>query len=393
MRNTPEPTGSRILHICNWYPTPLEPDAVPFIRRHISSLSPFFQQEVWHIEVNNYGAQWGFMRTGPFAERTYVAHVHTKRWLFMEWLSFLLIAWAWIIRDRSKQYDLVNFHVAYPNCTRLALLKKIIRTPMVITEHWSAYHSSFNATSNGVDRIRSIFHQGIPVIVVSQALRKDIADFAGPPAPRFHIVDNVVDPAVFHPTDEAKTREGRFFAIAGWNQMKRPDLIIESLARMRTLGWPARLRIAGKGPKLEEMLEQIARLGLEHHVDLLGHLDERSVAQEMNQAHALLHASVYETYSVVTAEALCCGTPVIASDVGALPELIGPGMGRLVPTNDPEEWIRVWAESWHELLNVDRQDVARRMLDRADIKSVGAKYAAILNAEISLQRKAIVAST
>ena len=169
--------------------------------------------------------------------------------------------------------------------------------------------------------------------------------------------------------------------------MKRPDVMIESLARMRALGWPARLRMAGNGSKLEAMKVQIAQLGLEAHVDLLGQLDERSVAKEMDQAHALLHASTYETYSVVTAEALCCGTPVIATDVGALPELIGTGMGRLVPSNDPGEWTRVWAEAWHELLHVDRQAVSRRMSERADIKSVGARYAAILNAEIGVQRK------
>lgn len=387
MRNHLEPPGARILHICNWFPTRSEPGIVPFIPRHISSLSPFFQQDVWHVEVKNTGNRWELVRDNPFSDRTYRAEVRSKRWLFIEWLSFLLIAWAWITRDRSKTYDLINFHVAYPNCARLKLLKMLFRKPIVITEHWTAYHRGFGATSKGVGRIKSIFHQHIPVIVVSRALQKDIVDFAGPPQPRIYVVDNVVDPAVFHPSEEQQTREGTFFAIAGWGHLKKPDVLIESLARMRARGWNARLRMAGNGSKLEAMRKQIAQLGMDDHVDLLGQLDENSVALEMDRAHALLHASAYETYSVVTAEALCCGTPVIASDVGALPELIGPGMGHLVPSNEPDEWTRVWSEAWHELLHVDRNAISRRMTEKANMSSVGERYAAILTAETGLQGK------
>src|SRR5204863_4212602 len=121
---------------------------------------------------------------------------------------------------------------------------------------------------------------------------------------------------------------------------------------------------------LDALRKRIAELDLTAHVDLLGQLDEQHVAQEMRAAHAMVHASDYETYSAVCAEALCCGTPVIASGVGGIPELVGPGEGQLVATNTAEEWTATWAAAWKELLIADRGSISRTMIQRAGIESV-----------------------
>ena len=72
---------------------------------------------------------------------------------------------------------------------------------------------------------------------------------------------------------------------------------------------------------------------LGHNIILLGILNKLSIALEMQQANAFVHASNYETFSVVCAEALCCGTPVIASNVGGIPEFVNESNGILVENN------------------------------------------------------------
>jgi len=282
--------------------------------------------------------------------------------------------------------DLVNFHIAYPNCVRIRLLRRVMRRPMIITEHWSGYHFSFNSTSKGLDRIRGIFHAGVPMIVVSPALEDDIVRFAGPPKPKSYIVDNVVEPEVFNYRPEVVRTTGSFFTIAGWRSPKRPDVLLEAMARMREQGLVAKLRIAGIGPKMEAMRDQVTSLGLEDQVEFLGQLDAHAVADEMRHAHALVHASDYETYSAVCAEALCCGTPVIASAVGGVPSLVLPDRGVLVPENTVEAWTRVWSSAWNDVQRMDPARFAEATIARVNAEGVGKRYFHVLTEVIEQGR-------
>ena len=366
-----------VLHITSWYPNALVPHEAPFIERHVRALDTHTINTVWQIDVRQ-ADRWEWLGKGPQADRTLLLRTPLKRWLIMEWMATFLILWAWVTRDRKLPVDVINFHIAYPNCTRIRLLRWIMRKPLVITEHYSAYRIGFNSKAKGVDRIRRIFHAGVPVIVVSRALQGDIERFAGPPLPTMHVVDNAVSQAVFHPDPSASPEPGRFFTLAIWRFPKRPDLLLDTLAQLRAEGYDARLRIAGVGPGSPAMIERIASLGLGPHVELLGQLDEHAVADEMRRAHALVHASDYETYSAVCAEALCCGTPVIASRVGGIPEFVTDHLGVLVPENSVEAWVRCWKEAWRPLLAMDRNHLASTMEQRAGSTTVGARYHRVL---------------
>jgi len=370
------------LHITCWYPNHLIPHETPFITRHIAALAPHCDNTVWHIDTRQ-GKRWSYLGNGPKAHRTLLLTAPLKRWFIIEWFSTMLILWAWLTRDRSKKVDVVNFHIAYPNCTHIRLLRWVMRRPMVITEQWSIYHMSFKGASKGLNRVRRIFHAGVPVIVVSKALENDITLFAGPPKAEFHIVDNLVEPEVFHYLPDVVPRTGVFFTIAGWRNPKRPDSLIEAMALMRERGLNARLRIAGIGPKLPAMHELVARLGLVDQVDFLGQLSPEEAAAEMRNAHAMVHSSDYETFSAVCAEALCCGTPVIASAVGGVPSLVLADRGALVPDNTPETWARVWSAAWTDVLRMDRPRFAAAMTERVNAPRVGAHYYGILQQVIA----------
>lgn len=366
-----------VLHITAWYPNVLVPHETPFIERHIRALDAHVHNTVWHIDVRQ-GTEARLIKAGPKADRTLLRTTRAKRWMLIEIMATLTILWAWFTRDRSRPVDLINFHIAYPNCTHIRLLRRIMRRPVVITEHYSAYRFGFNATTKGADRIRRIFHAGVPVIVVSRALQGDITRFAGGPTPRFLVVDNAVDTSIFKPVPGVGPEQGRFFTIAGWRKPKRADLLLDAMAAMRKKGVQVRLRMAGDGPLMASIKERIAALDLGDHVDLLGQLDEHAVVDEMRRAHALVHASDYETFSAVCAEALCCGTPVIASRVGGIPEFVTDDLGTLVSENDPAAWATAWRDSWTARWEQDRARTSAIMSVRVDAKVVGARYHAAL---------------
>lgn len=366
-----------VLHITRWYPNVTAPDEAPFIARHIGALVPHARAVVWHIDVRG-GAPWGLETRCLQADRTWILSMPTERYLLQEWAALLIMVWAWLTRPRTVRIDAVNFHVAYPNCAWVGMLRRIMPRPMLITEHWSAFRRRFGLPPGKGHRIKRIFHKDIPVIVVSKALQRDIQEFAGPPFPRFHIIDNAVDPKVFHHDATVPVEPGHFFALSGWRFPKRPLVLIDAFARLRDLGLDARLTIGGSGAMIADMQARITELQLDDRIALVGHQNEVEVALRMQRAHAFVHASDYETYSAACAEALSCGTPVVASRVGGIPEFVGAEDGILIEVNDAEHFAQAIAENWDRLLRADRASRSARMRVRAGKEAVGMRYAAVL---------------
>jgi glycosyltransferase involved in cell wall biosynthesis len=368
----------RTLHITSWYPNVLEPREAPFIKRHMDALRSCGEHDVWHVHVLP-GSRWHLHRKGLYADRTLIWETPIGRWYLIELLTFLLIAFAWITRDRRRTVDLVNLYIAYPAGVRVTWLRRIIRRPFVLAEQWSAYHFNFHGAGSGADRARRIFHHGLPIICVSRALADDIRTFSGRRDLDARVIDNVVDVTAMHAGGSAVAEEGRFFAVSLWRRPKRPEVMLEALALLIAQGRRAHLRLGGDGPEMDNIRKAIDRLHLRDHVTLLGRLQPEQIGVELHAAHALWHCSDYETFSVVCAEALCCGTPVFASNVGGIPGFVDATNGTLIDRNEAATWAQAVLDNWDMALAIDRTDLAQRMSTRFAPATVGARFQSILN--------------
>jgi glycosyltransferase involved in cell wall biosynthesis len=330
----------RVLHITNWYAEPLVPERVPFISEHFAALAPYVTQQLWHVEVQEATWRWRWQRPicGPNAYSLILA-APVASWQLREWLTLLLLV---LLRLRLWRggWDLVVLHIAYPLLRFPRLVQLLFGRRLLLIEHWSAYHTNFQLSpaSPSLRRLQSMFATGIPVVAVSQALAADIRRFVGRPDLAVTVVPNAVDTSLFRPDPQVPLPpSSTFLMVASWAPIKRPLLV---LAAIRALlpQWPLlRLRVIGGGELLPAMQAYIAAHGLAEAVQLLGPHPKTRIASELQRSTAFLHPSAYETFSVVCAEALCCGVPVLASAVGALPELITPASGRLV-ANTADAW-------------------------------------------------------
>jgi colanic acid/amylovoran biosynthesis glycosyltransferase len=144
----------------------------------------------------------------------------------------------------------------------------------------------------------------------------------------------------YHPPEAGETL--RIFTCARLNLVKGHQDLIDAIALLRDQGTDVRLDIAGEdddgGNGFRGVLEtKIRDLSLEDHVTLLGAIDESEVRQRLGTAHLFLLASWAEPLGVAYMEAMSCGTPVIGTDAGGVPELIETGVdGILVPPKDPK---------------------------------------------------------
>ena len=124
------------------------------------------------------------------------------------------------------------------------------------------------------------------------------------------------------------------------------------------------LAIAGDGPERDELEQRVSTLGLRDRVHFLGALSREDVLRLFRAADAVILSSSWENLPHTVLEALAVGTPVIATAVGGVPEIVRDGEnGLLVPADDPV----ALAEAIRRLVS---DDALRRRLADASPESV-----------------------
>jgi glycosyltransferase involved in cell wall biosynthesis len=215
------------------------------------------------------------------------------------------------------------------------------------------------------------------VITVSECSKRDIMKIIGLPAERIHVIGNAVD-ASFYPVRDAwllanvRERYGiasRFVLyFGGFDMRKNVPRIIEAYGKLpESLRREYQLVIAGRYQHLGHPLypdprETVRRLGLEGSVIFTGQIREQDKAPLYSAATVYMFPSLYEGFGMTVLEAMACGTPVLTSNVSALPEVVGDA-GALV---DPYS-AKAITDKLAELLDRQstRDELSRRGLERA----------------------------
>ena len=174
------------------------------------------------------------------------------------------------------------------------------------------------------------------LVVPSESLRQ-LALTWGVRAERITLLPNPVAPPELGARDELRTRhglEGPTLVFAGrLAPQKRLDVALDALARADGVT----LLIAGDGPDEQELRRHAGTLGLDGRARFLGPQPRRTVFELLRAADAALLSSSWENFPHMAVEALAVGTPVLATSVGGVAEIVRDGEnGLLVPSEDPE---------------------------------------------------------
>jgi glycosyltransferase involved in cell wall biosynthesis len=215
------------------------------------------------------------------------------------------------------------------------------------------------------------------VITVSECSKRDIVKLLGLAPQRIHVIGNAVDDRFFPVRDAwllASVRErygigSRFILyFGGFDLRKNVPRVIEAYSRLpETLKREYQLVIAGRYQHLGHPLypdprETVRRLGLERSVIFTGQIREQDKAPLYSAATVYAFPSLYEGFGMTVLEAMACGTPVVTSNVSALPEVVGDA-GSLVDPYSSEAISQALAELLES--QERRADLARRGLERA----------------------------
>jgi glycosyltransferase involved in cell wall biosynthesis len=247
---------------------------------------------------------------------------------------------------REQRFDHVH---AYGNLSAL-LLTFIAKIPVTYTEEdappWQCRyrHRWEHLIRRAIYRAVNVnaWRRVERVGVQFPSLRDELVERWGVPAAHVFVIANGTDIELFHP--EPSRRVGaaavparsapvelqrvenarnagfpRYCLFVGrLTSRKAPDLLLRALARVPDV----RCMFVGDGP-MRSQLEQLARaLGLEQRVEFLGSMESGQLPPLYSHADLLVLPSFSETTPLVAAEAMACGTPVLATRIAGLPAMV-----------------------------------------------------------------------
>jgi glycosyltransferase involved in cell wall biosynthesis len=239
------------------------------------------------------------------------------------------------------------------------------------------------------------------VVTKSEHLRER-AIRMGIDAGKVRTVRNGCNPAVFHLADRSVARAelgvvqgAELVLFVGRLDCAKGILeLLEAFTSLANRRPNLRLAYVGDGPEGEQLRRKAADLGLHDRICLVGACLSQKVAQWLTAANVLALPSYREGYPNVVIEALSCGRPIIATDVGGIPELVTESSGILVAPRDSralasaiekameqnwdeqsisKQFHRSWDEAAGELLGICEQAVQQRAEEwRLPAKAVAA---------------------
>ena len=182
------------------------------------------------------------------------------------------------------------------------------------------------------------------------------------PVGKTHVVYNAVDTRLFFPRQESIDDSGPLRLLFVGKYWKRKGLC-ETLGAVEMLGQQVTLNVAGLSGKESPLLQVVSSLGLGERVRFFGVLPRAQMAQLYRDSDVLLLPSHREALGVAALEGMASGLPVIATQVGGIPEIVDhETTGLLVPVHSSE----AIAAAVRRLLDVHfRMQLGRQGRERA----------------------------
>jgi glycosyltransferase involved in cell wall biosynthesis len=303
------------------------------------------------------------------------------RWLYPPggtWLNPLFLAaqlFGSVARLRkSFRFQLIDAHFAYPDGIAAAYLASLLRLPFSVTLRGNeTMHAGRSPAIRST--MRWALRRATRVITVSESLRQFAISLDVRPE-LVKTIPNGIDSEIYSPRDRNQSRRRHslpvdrpiVLSVGALIERKGHHRAVEALASLRAKGLhPLLLIVGAPGPegRFEDKIRAaVADLKLENEVIFFGQAGPDTVAELMSAADVLCLATTREGWPNVVSEALACGTPVVATDVGGIPEMIpSERYGIVVPANHQERLAealeRALRNQW------DRDEIARKGRERS----------------------------
>lgn len=369
-----------ILHYPTAYPDPSrgDPYGQIFIKEHVLAMQQYhaalvlhfsplpplgrFPVEITRVEEDGIDTIRVYMRKFriPLISRLFVYTV-------------LLTVYLRIIASGFRP-DVLHMHI-FAEVRHVLFLSKLLRIPGVITEHWTALcpDDPQNLPPSRLSKAKWVYENSRLVLPVCEYLRQCIKTSTGAHFDH-RIIYNAVNTSTFRFIPRkapSKVAPIRLLTVARLEAQKDFPTLFDATRRLNQSGVITTLDIVGDGPQRNEFENLAKALSIEGIVTFHGKQPKDVIARMMQDSDIFILSTKWENSPCVIGEALSCGTPVVASSVGGIPELVGEQDGLLVPKEDAE----ALAEAIRQIVNCreryDSVTISKRAHARFSYEAIG----------------------
>ena len=360
-----------ILFISSWFPNKIEPTNGNFVQRHAEALSLLHHVEILHAIGDSEQKE-----TYVFDDKI----INEIRTLIVYYRNTTNPILNFVRRMKAYQMgffkminpDLVHANVLQKSMLFAVYLKWKFKIPFVVTEHWSGF-LKINRTKLSKSQLyisKFIAKRSAFILPISHYLKNDLKDLDF--IDRMEVVENVVDTKLFH-VKKTETKLFTFLHISNLISLKNPEKIIFATINLAKEFSNFELQIGGDGD-VESLNNLIKKNNAENFIKTFGTLSLAEVAEKMRNSNCFVLFSNNETQGCVILESISSGTPVIATNVGGIPEIINEKNGILI-SNCETELINAMRSVLQQEITFDQpQNLHQFIEDHYSMKIIARKF-------------------
>lgn len=359
----------KVVFLARWYPHKYDPMFGLFVQRHAEAAACYHNISVVYVHPDEKA------QNRYDIERTDEDGVDTIR-VYYKKQGKLCSAWRYLRScvkglKMAGKADLIHVHVL----TRMGLIahwwKYLNGTPYIITEHWSRYlpGNDFSGTMRKWWTKRSV--RRAAMVTTASRILADAMQSHGLRNRRYELLPNVVDTNLFKPIPHHNEVPKIVHVSCFEDKSKNISGLLEALKLMKGGGVAYQAVLIGEGMDLEAMKRRTELMGLSDRVRFTGLLQGQELVDELATGDFFVLPSHYETGGIVLLEAMACGLPVVATRVGALPEIVDERNGLLVPAGDTQALAEAMEECCHTYDNYKVEELRSRIVERYSKEKVG----------------------
>ncbi len=274
--------------------------------------------------------------------------------------------------------DLVHAHVYDAAAVAAVAFPSL---PLILTEHFSGLLSGVSTKERM--RLRLAVRRAAALTAVSDVLAARLLELL-PSGKEVRVIPNTIEGSWFDVEGEPLSqRQPRLLGVGNLNRVKRFDRLIAALRHVRTHVPTATLTILGEGAE-RGRLEGLSSTFPYGVVRMPGRPSRSAIQDHLEHAAMLVVPSDHETFSMVTAESLAAGVPVVATRCGGPEELVSAATGSLVERSEIALAAGV-LDTWQRRHSWDRS-VLRASVDHLRAEHVAPVWRS-LYAEVAATRQ------